>query len=211
MGFLRIHIVLGKRSTCVYYTDMAVDINDKVVVDTRYGRCIGKVSTIDGPVQGNPFTSDGQYHATCRVVENITKKIYDKECILMSSAKTVEVQHVNSTHKNIVMTDLDLSLGDLVVYERSPKLPEEHGTSMSVGYVTNTDPAALSANCWVVCKIDLTAYTERKERLKKAAKLRAQLNEKKKQYEDVELLRLIAANDPETKRLLDEYTELLGK
>ena len=120
----------------------------------------------------------------------------------MFGAKTVEVKHVSSGRSGIFYTDLDLQVGQTVVYE------SENG--MHVGVVTNADPDAVSAQTWIVDIVDMTAHEQRIERTKQAKKLKAKLDAKRKQFQDIELLRLIAANDPETAAMLSEYTKLIG-
>jgi hypothetical protein len=125
-----------------------------------------------------------------------------KEENIMFGAKTVEVKHVSSARTGIYYTDLDLQVGQTVVYESD--------NGMHVGVVTNIDPDAISAQTWIVDLVDMTEHEARIERTKQAKKLKAKLDAKRKQFQDIELLRLIAANDPETAAILSEYTKLIG-
>lgn len=193
-------------ATLNYYSGLQVEVGDSVVVETRYGLMLGKVTEVEDTIHTNPFTkNDEGYRAKKHVLENTTKKTYKEEPI-MFGCKTVEVKHVSSNRRGVYYTDLNLSVGDLVVYETS----NDGIKSMHVGTVVNADPDALTAKDFVVCAVDLTAHTERVARMKEAEKLRLKLDAKKKQFQDIELLRLIAASDPETKEMLDKYTSLVG-
>lgn len=120
----------------------------------------------------------------------------------MFGAKTVEVKHVSSARIGVYYTDLDLQVGQTVVYETD--------NGMHVGVVTNADPDDTSAQYWVVDIVDMTEHEARIERTKQAKKLKAKLDAKRRQFQDIEVLRLIAANDPETAKMLDEYTKLIS-
>lgn len=151
------------------------------------------------------------YETTCRIIEildegvppnNKHAQILEEELDIMYGSKTVIVKHISSDRKGVYYTDLDLKNGDLVVYDSG-----DH-TYLHVGTVINNDPEELSAKSWVVDTVDIARHNERVENDKKARKLLAKLNARKKQLQDIEILRLIANNDPETKALLDEYTAL---
>lgn len=207
---IRVHIETeGSGVVLGYYTDIPVEVDDKVVIETKYGLVYGRVASIAGTIDEDPFNSPN-YKAKCHVLENVTKKIFDKETIIMAGTKTVEVKHISSNRKNILYTDLGLQVGTVVVYERRGGTENnQQADTMSVGIVTNVDPDAVTATHWVVDIIDMTNHEERKERLRRAAKVKAKLDAKKKQFQDIELLRLIAQSDPETAGLLEEYNQLL--
>lgn len=210
MPYIKVYLQVALKVTLGYYTDMDVSVDDIVVAETRYGLVKARVTSLGPAAVGNPFDSN-MYRATKHVVENVTKKIYDKENTVMAGTKTIEVKHLNTDRKYILSTDKDLNAGDIVVFECQAQAETVRNINMmSVGVVIDADPPVLTSGSWVVDVVDLTDYVERKERLKKADKLKAKLNEKKKQFQDIELLRLIAHNDPETKAMLDEYTELIG-
>lgn len=208
-ALIRVHIETeGSGVVLGYYTDMLVEVDDKVIIETKHGPVCGRVASIANTIDEDPFNSPN-YKAKCHVLENVTKKIYNKETIIMANTKTVEVRHISSNRKGIYYTDMELPEGALVVYER-PDNNSERETTMSVGIVVNTDPDAVTATYWVVDVVNTMAHEERKERIKKATKVKAKLDAKKKQFQDIELLRLIAQSDPETAALLDEYNGLLG-
>ena len=179
----------------MYYSTIPVDAGDKLVVTTQHGITTCNVTSVIDVVnnKGNSKQS---------VLENRTKNIYEKGTIVMTSVKIVEVQHDKSNRMNILYTDLDVKLGSTVVYESD--------NGMHVGMVIDMEPEASVARHWIVDVVDMATYTARVERSVKASKIKARLDHKRKQFQDIELLRLIAANDKETEALLAEYIELIG-
>ena len=136
---------------------------------------------------------------------------------MFANQKTVEVKHISSGRVGVFYTDMNLQVGDVVVYERTQidkgVAKEISGKDMdnqwSVGIVTNADPDCVTAQTWVVDMVDTTAHERRKEMAKELKKIKAKLDQKKKQFQDMELLRLIAQNDPETQSLLDSYNNVM--
>lgn len=201
MVWYRIRVKLGT-SILMYYSELPVEVDDIIAVETRNGIAKGYVVEVD-PISVNPFEPNSQgYKARRHVVENVTKNIR-KEELIMFGCKTVEVKHVASGKTNIYYTDLTLAVNDTVVYE-------DESSMLHVGVVTDINPMVVTAKNFVVDKVDMDAHNKRTERIKEANKLKAQLDLKKKQFQDIELLRLIATSDPETKEMLDRYTKLIG-
>lgn len=202
-----------------YCSDMPLEPGDKVAAETKYGPVLGRVVSIEEEVFCNPFEpNDEGYNAKKRILENATKKIYEKKAVVMFGCKTVEVKHISSNRRGIFYTDMALNNGDIVVYESEydngivAYEPEYYNgqLAMHVGVVVDNGPDVLTAKNYIVDIVHTDMHEERKKRTKEAAKLRMKLEAKKKQLQDMELLRLIAANDPDTKALLDEYTKLIG-
>jgi len=187
--YLKISVRLDEACNCTYYSRVPVEVGNRVVVTTRFGTTAGTVSWVDDDYRDYPST------AKCHVLENASKKLYDKGIQIMYGTKTVEVRHIGSNRKGIFYTDLDLHNGQTVVYEDT--------ASMNRG-----DPDCITAQNWIVSVVDTTEHEHRLVRARQAAKLMAKLEQKKTQFQDIELLRLIAASDPETKKMLDEYTVL---
>lgn len=214
--FKRVKVCLSDCFNCVYYTDMIVAIGDNVAVTTKFGVATATVVDIEDCTFEDPFKEG---HAIQHIIENSTQKIYNKEYVIMSGTKTVEVKHSCSNRRGIFFTDLDLKVGDTVVYDGSAMFYNEtdqrntgapQAGGMHVGIVTDTDPDVITAQSWVVDVVDLKAYNDRIERAKTAAKLKQKLDAKRKQFQDLELLKLIAQSDPETKVILDEYISLIS-
>lgn len=184
-----------------YYSELPVAVNDRVIVETRHGPMEGRVLEVTGTIDFDPFKPNKcGCKATKHVLENITKKIY-KEELNMFGCKTVKVKHTASEKVGVFYTDLELKNGDKVVYESTDG-------SMHVGTVIDNDPDIMTAKNYIVDVVETTAYTARLNAIKEAEKIRAKLELKKKQFQDMELLRLIAANDAETAELLKQYTKI---
>ena len=60
----------------------------------------------------------------------------------------------------------------------------------------------------IVCKLDITAYETRVETRKKAAELKAKMQERAKKLQDIALFQTLAKDDEEMAALLSEFTSL---
>lgn len=215
--FRKIVVQITENSIVHVYTDITCAVGDRVVIETKGGLVRAQIVDIDEPIDYDLFERG---NAKCRVLENSTRKIYQtnkEDMIMFANQKTVEVKHISSGRVGVFYTDMNLQVGDVVVYERTQidksVAKEISGKDMdnqwSVGVVTNADPDCVTAQTWVVDMVDTTAHERRKEMAKELKKIKAKLDQKKKQFQDMELLRLIAQNDPETQFLLDSYTNIM--
>lgn len=93
----------------------------------------------------------------------------------------------------------DLAIGDACVV-----MTAHHG--LSLARVVDLKPrteAALYRE--IVAKFDTSAYEERVKQREKAAELKAKMNERAKQLQDIGLYQLLAKEDATMAQLLDEY------
>jgi hypothetical protein len=60
----------------------------------------------------------------------------------------------------------------------------------------------------VVCKIDTTDYKARVETRKKAAELKAKMQERAKKLQDIAIYKMLAEKDDEMAQLLADFTNL---
>jgi len=60
----------------------------------------------------------------------------------------------------------------------------------------------------IVCPVDMSKYTERKEKAKEIVKLKKQMDEKVNELQGVALYELMAQNSPELREMLDKFTQL---
>ena len=216
--FRKIVVQITENSIVHVYTDITCAVGDRVVIETKGGLVRAQIVDIDEPIDYDPFERG---NAKCRVLENSTRKIYQtnkEDMIMFANQKTVEVKHISSGRVDVFYTDMNLQVGDVVVVYERPQIDksvvkEISGKNMdnqwSVGVVTNADPDCITAQTWVVDMVDTTAHERRKEMAKELKKIKAKLDQKKKQFQDMELLRLIAQNDPETQSLLDRYNNIM--
>ena len=137
---------------------------------------------------------------------------------MFANQKTVEVKHISSGRVGIFYTDMNLQVGDVVVYERTQIdkntareiSDKDMDNQWSVGVITNADPDCVTAQTWVIDVVDTSRHEQRKAAAKELKKIKAKLDQKKKQFQDMELLRLIAQSDPETAQLLETYNNVLN-
>lgn len=202
-----------------FFSGLPVDLHDEIVVETYRGLMKGKVSEILDTVYDDPFNPDNHDHnATCHVVQNITKNIkIEREPVIMYGTKIIEVRHRASNRTNFIYTDTDLPVGTTVVYEspyasRNDSQPVPDGKlDMHVGVVVDNATSVAEAVGWVVQVVNLSQHEERKKRIKAAAALRKQLDKAKNDYQDMQILELIAGNNPQIRKMLNQYKELLGE
>lgn len=201
---MTLRVVHNPKSTFRLYTDLECEVGDLVVAETRHGLVKAKICEIDGPINYNPFKRG---NAVCRIIENSTKQTYLEEGIEMNQ-NVVEVRHISSNRVGIYYTDLALEKGDLVVYDRTG-MEQGAKRAWSVGEVIDVDPDCRAAANWIIDKVDTASHEARLARIRELASIRAQLDKKKRQFEDLELLQLIAKSDQETAELLERYSALM--
>ena len=95
----------------------------------------------------------------------------------------------------------DVSAGDYVV------VSTQYG--LSVGRVCNGEvPAGVTCNNDVVSVIDLKEYLRKQEVRKQLADLESEMARKYLEAEKMNLYRMLAENDPEFKKLIDQFDQL---
>lgn len=62
----------------------------------------------------------------------------------------------------------------------------------------------------IVCKVDFTAWNERRERAKRMNELQRMMNNRVRDLQETALFEMLASKDPELKAMLDEYKTLRG-
>ena len=62
----------------------------------------------------------------------------------------------------------------------------------------------------IVCKIDMTAYNNRKEKREMAAKLKAEMDKKIQEIQELTLFEMMATKSPELQAMLDTYKSLIN-
>jgi len=103
---------------------------------------------------------------------------------------------------NYANFDPDLHVGNLCAV-----MTAHHGMSLAqVVEIKPDNDVPLTRE--IVARIDPTAYFMRVEYRKKAAALKQKMQARAKQLQDISLYKILAAEDPEMKQLLDEYTAL---
>ena len=102
------------------------------------------------------------------------------------------------------MTDLDLVEGDRVVVEAN----DEYKVVTVVSVRGLTANQRSRATKWVVCKVDISAHEERLRKAAIAQEIRNKLQERRSQYEELQIYRQLAAHDPEIAKLMQELEQV---
>jgi len=215
MNWYKIRVALkGVGGSWQFYSELAVEKGDKVRVETAKGITEGTVSKVEGTINTDPFDSANRHYSAHRhVLENVTKNsVNEKEQIVMFGTKVVEVKRSNSNSKSFFYTDMDLVVGQTVVYEAPyDDLRKEQGkTGLHVGTITEIDVLASAAIGWIVDVVDTKNHAERKRRVKEAEILRKQLEQAKSQFQDIQILELIASSNPQVRDTLNKYKMLVS-
>lgn len=118
-------------------------------------------------------------------------------------AKKIAVVEFESGYKSYEFkTDIeDLHVGDYVVVDTS--------SGINVARVVEIKDYSNKATKWVIQKLDMTKHQERLEKEKKLKEIQAKMEARRKQLQELEIYRLLAKEDAEMAKLLEEYTSLV--
>ena len=98
----------------------------------------------------------------------------------------------------------ELKVGDLVVVK-----PAHHDIALArVDEILEGTDYEIKRE--VICKVDTSAYSQRVKLRNQAAELKAKMQERARQLQDIALYQMLAKDDPAMQALLDEY-QALGK
>ncbi len=98
--------------------------------------------------------------------------------------------------------DPDIAIGDLCVV-----MSAHHGMGLAEVVDLKQTPAE-DLYREIVCKVDATKFYARVEQRKKSAELKARMQERAKQLQDIVLYQTLAKEDPEMQELLDAFKAL---
>lgn len=100
--------------------------------------------------------------------------------------------------------DSNIATGDLVVVNTG-----HHGMALAkIDALNEMDGADVKYGREVICKVDLTAFNERKEKAKRIAALEKQMQTKIAEVQTAALYEMMAERSPELRAMLDEYKML---
>ena len=95
--------------------------------------------------------------------------------------------------------DEDIAIGDTVVV-----MTGHHGMTIAeVCSIGEMSKDSVTCGREIICKVDMTAYNDRKAKAKKMAELKVEMDAKVKALQEVALYELMAEKDPELKAMLD--------
>lgn len=147
----------------------------------------------------------------------ITNEIYKKEkeinnmCVKgnYDVAMVKFVQGVNTTKKYaFALFDNTITVDDTVLVDTS----NGYGVAVVDDIHSKADYEELGCSLptrEVICKIDFTAFDERKAKRAKAIKLKQDMDKKVKSLQEIAVFELLAEKSPELKEMLDEYKTLM--
>lgn len=120
----------------------------------------------------------------------------------------VKIQYLdNATTSRHIYANFDSSLkeGDLCVVASA-----HHGLGLAkvVDVISDADPRNVQVSREIVTKVDTQDYDYRVAVRKDAAELKAKMQERAKQLQDIALYQMLAKDDPEMQELLDRYQGL---
>lgn len=100
--------------------------------------------------------------------------------------------------------DEDIAIGDTVVV-----MTGHHGMTIAeVCAIGKTPKDSVTCGREIICKVDMTAYNDRKAKAKKMAELKVEMDAKVKALQEVALYELMAEKDPELKAMLEAFKAL---
>lgn len=131
--------------------------------------------------------------------------------VMFSQYKAVGVRFLKfnelSDTQYTIFTDIkDLKEGDLVVADT------QYGPS--VAQVTQVDGLSKfdrdKASRLIISKINMKKVSKKYDKMKKLTELRAALQARREEMEDIAVLRLLAETDPKAKEMMDDLFKLTG-
>ena len=131
------------------------------------------------------------------------------EVILMPGYKPILISFLDGTNKTRTYTYAcydEVKKDDLVAV-----MTGHHGKALArVVDPDPVDPGQVQYGREVIAVINTSAYEARQANARKAAELRAQMDKRVRELQQVNLYEMMAARDPEMKVMLDEFKTLTG-
>ena len=134
----------------------------------------------------------------------------EDECVMLNGYKLAGVSFVDGRNQDTIYTyamyDEELAVGDMVVVKTG-----HHG--LAVAKIVTFDKESLGkVRCdrEIICKVDMSAYEERKEKAARVAEIKLEMDAKVKELQSQVIYELLAEKDQTLKTLLDEYRTLLN-
>lgn len=122
--------------------------------------------------------------------------------IITNYLNVVKVQFLKDTapsRSNYVNFDPELAVGDTCIAKYGAN---DYGLAKVVEILDDTD---VKTDREIVAKVDMSAYNQRVANRTKAAELKAKMEERAKQLQDIALYQLLAKDDSAMMDLLKEY------
>lgn len=147
--------------------------------------------------------------------ENNSEDNKGEDNMFMGHYMVCKIKFVEGTNTNreyyYALYDSNIGTGDYVVVKSA-----NHGFGLAiVTDVIADECVAQSMRDYcnggreVVAKFDMLSYEERVEKRKKAKQLKADMDKKMKELQELAVFEMMAEKNPELKDMLDEYKELV--
>lgn len=190
---------------------------DNVVILSRgnssyAGRFVGecgvvqRVSSCSYGILLDNYTNPSSGYGVYWFKSNEIKLVNGEEDISMNEAKCVKISFMNEvrnkcTH-NFAVYEEEIARGDYVVVKT-----RHHG--LSVGVVDEVIESGVVENGReVVCKFDISAYSQRKEKRERIAELEKRMSRRFDELQKIAVYEMMAQTDEQMKTMLDELKSL---
>lgn len=136
--------------------------------------------------------------------------IESEEISMNGDYVTAKVAFLNGTNTNktynYALYDSDIRPEDLVVVQTG-----HHGLAVARVVSTDGEPnGPVSHGREIVCKVDTTAFEERKARAAQLVELKARMDQKVQQLQKAAVYEMLAEKDPELAAMLQAYKDLVA-
>ncbi len=202
-----------------------IEVGSRVIIvgQGSYKQClIGKTGEVRSVYAGNVgvlldgtrnersgygrFYFDGHQLKVLDDNDDITEDMEDKNMSAITNYVNIaKIQYIDNTKPSVhsyANFDTGLAVGDLCVIQSA-----SHGIGLAkVTEIIDENDVALTRE--VVAKVDLDYFNERVKVRNQAAQLKAKMEERAKQLQDIALYQMLANDDPDMMKLLKEYQSL---
>lgn len=135
--------------------------------------------------------------------------IESEEIIMYGNYVTAKVAFLNGTNTdktyNYALYDFSISPEDIVVVQTG-----HHGLAVARVVALGEPGGPVSHGREIVCKVDLSAFEERKARAAQLVELKARMDQKVQQLQKAAVYEMLAEKDPELAAMLQAYKDLLA-
>ena len=193
----------GKKGTVVKATNKRVDVSFE-------SGFYSKVLTL------NPLSLELLFlNPNGDTYENKNNNKKGENNMLMGKFHVAKIKFIEGTNisreYNYALYDTNIVGGDYVVVKSA-----NHG--MGIAQVVDIIPECYVTQAMldycnegreIISAFDMTAYEDRVEKRKKAKQLKADMNKKMKEMQELAMFEMMAKENPELKEMLDAYKELI--
>lgn len=180
------------------------------VVRNAYGAYGKIIVELDGKT--NPYGATGCFYFKpyeLEVVNECNNDILEENNMqtITNYHNIAKIQYLDNatvSHHHYANFDTSLKEGDLCVVKSA-----HHGLGLAkVVAIIDVDPRDNRVTREIVAKVDTDMYDFRVKARKDAAELKAKMQERAKQLQDIALYQMLAKDDPEMQNMLEQYQNL---